>query len=287
MNIKQLNSYARLGRIRISLVAGVSAMTGYILAAYSLRPGIYISGIGVFLLACGASALNQYQERDLDALMDRTRSRPLPTGTRTVGEALLFAGGTAVSGLILIAVSGGIPGLLLGIFAIAWYNGLYTNLKKRTAFAAVPGALVGAVPPVIGWHAAGGSLSDPGLIVLCLFFFIWQVPHFWLCAASLAEQYRRAGLPAVTSVFSEKQLSRVLFIWIAATAVCALLFVPYGLALHNAIRYLLTAASLGLTLQATGILREKRGNAVYGYAFTGINIYMLAVTALLFADRLI
>jgi protoheme IX farnesyltransferase len=262
-------------------------MTGHILAAYSLRPGILITGIGVFLLACGASALNQYQEQDIDALMDRTRSRPLPSGTITAGGALLFAGGSALCGLSLIFVSGGVPGLLLGFFAIAWYNGLYTNLKRKTAFAAVPGALVGAVPPMIGWQAAGGSLSDPGLIVLCLFFFIWQVPHFWLCAAGLSEQYRRAGLPAVTSVFSERQLSRVLFIWIAATAVCALLFVPYGLALHTTIRYLLAAASLALALQALGILRKKTGASVYVRAFAGINIYMLAVTALLFADRLI
>lgn len=287
MSAGRFNRYARLGRMRISLAAGLSAMTGYILAAYVLQPGIFISGIGVFLLACGASALNQYQERDIDALMERTWIRPLPAGTLTAGEALLFAGGSAVSGLILISVSGGIPGLLFGLFSIAWYNGLYTNLKKSTAFAAVPGALVGAVPPVIGWHAAGGSLSDPGLIVLCLFFFIWQVPHFWLCAASLSEQYRRAGLPAVTSVFSEKQLSRVLFIWVVSTAVCALLFVPYGLALHATIKYLLAAASLGLALQAFGILRKKRGAPVYAHVFAGINIYMFAVTALLFADRLI
>ncbi len=262
-------------------------MTGYILAAYSLRPEIWITGLGVLLLACGASALNQYQERDIDALMDRTRSRPLPSGTMTAGEALLFAGGTAASGLVLILAAGGVSGLLAGLFAISWYNGLYTNLKRRTAFAAVPGALVGAVPPVIGWQAAGGSLTDPGLLVLCLFFFLWQVPHFWLSAASLAGQYRSAGLPAVTSLFSERQLSRVLFIWIAATAVCALLFVPFGLALQNTSRYLLAAAALGLSLQASPLLRTKHSTAVYDHTFAGVNLFMFAVTALLFADRLL
>jgi len=287
MSARLLVSYARLGRMRISLAAGLSAMTGYILAAYSLQPAIFIVGIGVFLLACGASALNQYQEQDIDALMERTRSRPLPSGMITAGGALLFAGGSALSGLILISITGKIPGLLSGLFAVAWYNGLYTSLKRKSAFAAVPGALVGAVPPVIGWHAAGGTLPDPGLIVLCIFFFIWQVPHFWLCAASLAEEYRRAGLPAVTTVFSERQLSRVLFIWIISTAVSVLFFIPYGLALHNAVRYLLVAASLGLALQATGMLRKKRGVSVYAHSFAGINLYMFAVTALLFADRLI
>jgi protoheme IX farnesyltransferase len=286
-----LASYARLGRIRISLASGLSAMTGYFLAAYSLRPELFSKGIGaglgVFLLAVAASALNQYQEQDSDGLMERTRSRPLPSGEITPQRALLFTAGSGLAGLMLISFASGIPGLLAGLFAIAWYNGLYTNLKNMTAFAAVPGALVGAVPPVIGWQAAGGSMTDPGLVILCIFFFIWQVPHFWLRAASLAEQYRSAGLPAVTAVFSERQLSRILFVWIIATAVSALFLVPYGLALHTASRYLLAATSLGLGLQAFGMLRKKTGSPVYARTFTGINLYMLAVAALLCADRLI
>ncbi|MBA4373336.1 MAG: protoheme IX farnesyltransferase [Thermodesulfovibrio sp.] len=287
MNMASLGSYANLGRLRISFATGLSAMTGYVLTAYALRPGIFLIGLGVFLLSCGASALNQYQERNIDGLMDRTKSRPLPSAALTVRDALLFAGGTAVAGLTLISVSGGMPGILLGLFAIAWYNGFYTHLKRITAFAAVPGALVGAIPPAMGWLAAGGSLKDPGLSVLGLFFFIWQVPHFWLSAAAHAEELSGADLPAVTSVFSERQLSRILFIWILATAIAALLFVPFGLTLHRTSSYLLAAVSLGLTFAAAHILKTTKEARVYTHTFTGINIYMFAVIALLFADRVV
>ncbi len=283
----RLRIYARLGRVLISLVAGFSAMTGYILAAYSLRPEIIITGSGVFLLSCGASALNQYQERSTDKLMDRTKGRPLPAGMITVGEALLFSVGSGVAGLFLVFIAGSVAALLLGLFALFWYNAMYTYLKTKTAFAAVPGALVGAVPPAIGWHAAGGGFSDPALIILCLFFFLWQVPHFWLIAATLSAQYRSAGLPAVTTVFSEQQLSRILFIWIASTAVCALFFVPFGLILHIPVKYFLAAASLCLVLQGLGILRKKADFAIYRRILSGINGFMFIILALLFADRIL
>lgn len=285
MSSAACSNCVRLARPRISVAAGVSAVTGYIVAAWTPGPRMFLAGFGVFLLSCGASALNQYQERAVDGLMERTKNRPLPAGTLTNGAALLFAAGTAAGGLVLMALAGGAAGVLLGLFALAWYNGLYTKLKQLTAFAAVPGALVGAVPPVIGWQAAGGGFSDPALLVLCLFFFIWQVPHFWLAAAGLAAEHRRAGLPAVTEVFSEKQLSRVLFIWIMATAVSALLFIPFGLTLHQASRYLLAAFSLGLALAAVSLLRMPSGGRTYARTFAGINMYMFSVTALLFADR--
>jgi len=287
MKRTELINYAALGRLRISFASALSAMVSYILASFHPGPGMFVTGMGVFLLSCGASALNQCQEKDTDALMERTRKRPLPSGRLSAGRALYFSAVCSAAGLGLIFMSGGTAAAAAGLFALAWYNGLYTSLKRRTPVAAVPGALVGTVPPVIGWHSAGGNLSDPGLFALCLFFFLWQVPHFWLYAASLAEDYGRAGLPAVTSVFSERQLARIVFIWIAASAVGALLFVPYGLTLHLPAGYLLAAASFLLILQGSGILKKKEGDAAYRRALAGINIYLISVMLLLFTDRII
>ena len=279
--------YATLGRVRISLAAAGSAMVARLLASYHMGSGILVTGLGVFLLACGASGLNQYQERETDRLMDRTKKRPLPAGTLTIAEALAFIAACSMVGLVCLYLSGGIFGTAAGLFALLWYNGLYTGLKRKTAFAAVPGALVGAIPPAIGWHAAGGGLSDPGLYVLCLFFFLWQVPHFWLFAMQFGEQYRQAGLPAVTTVFSERQLARIVFIWTASAAVGPLLFVPFGLTLHGPVGYLLAAASLGLVLQAGRLLGRGRFTSSGRSLLSGINVYLVVVMALLFADRVI
>jgi protoheme IX farnesyltransferase len=282
----RLRIYSALGRVRISFLAALSAMSGYILTSFSVSPGMFLTGAGVFLLACGVSALNQYQERDTDALMERTKYRPLPMRKVTGREALFFSGTTALSGLLLIYFAGSFSGLLTGIFAVVWYNGLYTNLKKKTAFAAVPGALVGAAPPAIGWSAGGGSLTDPELTVLCIFFFLWQVPHFWLYAATYGKQYVKAGFPAMTSVFSARQLSRVIFVWISALAVSSLFFIPFGLTLHIQFRFFLVAASIWLIFQGVRMLAKGTWVAVYALVLGRINFYLLSVIVLLFADRI-
>jgi protoheme IX farnesyltransferase len=286
MKTAGLRVYAALGRLRISFLAALTTMTGYLLAAFSVRPGMFIVGAGVFLLASGASALNQYQEQGTDALMERTKMRPLPMSAVTGRAALFFSGGSAMSGLLLIFLAGGYSAVLIGLFAVAWYNGLYTSLKKRTAFASVPGALVGAAPPALGWSTGGGSLTDPGLLLLSLFFFLWQVPHFWLYAVNLKKQYAQAGFPLVTSVFSERQLSRIVFVWIASLSVCTLLFIPYGLTLHVPARFFLVAASLWLVLQGGRILLRSGDVTIYTIVLDRINLYLMAVMVLLFADRI-
>ncbi|MHB8880516.1 MAG: UbiA family prenyltransferase [Thermodesulfovibrionales bacterium] len=282
-----IRTLAGLGRVRISLAAGLSAMAGYVLAAYRPGPLMLFTGTGVFLLAAGASALNQYQERHTDALMQRTRHRPLPSGTMTVRGVLIFCGICMPAGLLLIFLAGGRAAAGAGIFAVIWYNGLYTNLKRVTAFAALPGALIGALPPLLGWNAAGGRLTDPGLLVLCLFFFLWQVPHFWLTAVRYADQYSYAGLPTPASVFSKRQLSRIVFVWIAAVAVSSLLFVPFGLTLHAPAGYALLIISGLLLLQGVSLITRREITTACGHTLKTLNLYLLAVMALFFADHLL
>jgi protoheme IX farnesyltransferase len=208
-------TYATLGRPQISLFAGFSAMLGYILAAYYVRTGMFETGLGVFLISCGSSGFNQCQEQKTDA--NGAHKKQASTGGSVASGGPNFPL-CVLAGLLSLLVAGGIEALCGGLFAISWYNGLYTVLKKRTAFATVPGALVGAIPPAIGWIAGGGSYADPILLALCLFFFLWQVPHFWLLAVACGRQYEQAGLPSLTGVFSEVQLRRIIFVWISATA---------------------------------------------------------------------
>jgi protoheme IX farnesyltransferase len=158
-------------------------------------------------------------------------------------------------------------------------------MKRKTAFAAVPGALVGTITPAIGWVAGNGSLSDPRLLSLCFFFFMWQVPHFWLLLLDHGEEYEKAGLPSLTGIFARTQLLRIIFIWIFATAVSCL-FLPFtGVIRTPLVALLLFGASLWLMAQ--GIMLFSVRESPSSVPFGRINAYMLLVMVLLSVDRLI
>jgi len=145
------------------------------------------------LLAAGTSALNQYVERDVDAKMRRTASRPLPSGQVQPGEALWLGVGLALAGAVYLALASGTLACLLGAFTCLSYLGVYTPLKSRTTWATFIGAFPGAVPPMIGWVAASGSLSK-GAWLLFGILFLWQFPHFDAIAWIYREDYARAGI---------------------------------------------------------------------------------------------
>jgi len=274
-----------LGKVRISLAASLSAMTGYVLAAYAIRPETFIVGIGVFLLASGASALNQFQEQDTDAMMERTRSRPLPAGKLAGPAALLFAIACSLAGLAVLYAVGNVIAVAGGFFAITWYNGLYTHLKKKTFYAFLPGALVGSISPALGWTAGGGVLSEP-IVALCIFFYLWQIPHSWLYAAEFRNDYTAAGLPSITSAFSPQQVSRIIFIWIAALGVSSLFLVPLGLVMQFPVRYMIVAAALWLIIQGSRLLGTEIGGPAYRTALRSVNLFMAIMMTLLVADKI-
>ncbi|HTZ39821.1 MAG TPA: protoheme IX farnesyltransferase [Syntrophales bacterium] len=281
---KTLRCSLCLCKAKISLFASLSAAMGFVLAAGDAAGFFCALCAGVFLLSCGACALNQYQERDLDARMARTAKRPIPSGrirpenALAIALLLLLAG----EGLLLFTGTAIVP--LLGVAAVLWYNVLYTGLKKKSAFAVVPGALVGAIPPAMGWAAGGGSMADPALASLAFFFFIWQVPHFWLHLLSYGEDYRAAGLPALSDVFVDAQLKRLTFQWVAATAVSALLLGLCGLMQSPLAKIFLFVVSLWPVSE--GITLLIRGEASHSKIFRHINYYMLLVMTLAFLDRL-
>jgi protoheme IX farnesyltransferase len=283
MYLKIFTSYYQLCKIRIAFFSGLSAVAGYVLVAAHLQVQLVIVFAGVFLLASGASGLNQCQERATDALMSRTKDRPIPSGRIRPHNALLFSIMLAASGIyILYAGCGSMPAML-GLIATIWYNGVYTLLKKKSAFAAIPGALTGAMPPAIGWVAAGGQLSDPRLSAISLFFAIWQIPHFWLLLMNHGNEYRDAGLPSLTLILSRAQIARIVFQWIAATAVCGPALCLFGLAQSSLIQYSLLASSTLLILQGAGIARNS---GIARSVFVRLNAYMIVVIGLLVSDRL-
>jgi len=281
-----LKPYFALCRIYIALFSAGSAAVGWMLFRGRPDAAVSIPGGAVFLLACGASALNQIQERTIDAAMERTRKRPLPSGLFSPKKAVALAMLLIVAGLGLAAAAGAVP-FALSLISLFWYNGLYTYLKRATAFASVPGAVVGMIPPAIGWTSAGGGLLDGRLGIVCVLFFLWQIPHFWLLLLKHGEEYERAGLPSLTRVMPKQQIARITFAWIVAASLGSL-----ALPLYGSLRSPLACFSL-VPLAAWVIGNGKtlitRHSMPYPAPrlFRTINLYLLLLMTLLTLDSVL
>lgn len=276
-----------LSKIRISQLVALSALLGYILATGTISWGVWLPVVGTFLLAAGSSALNQLQERNYDRMMHRTRQRPLPAGKISAQHALLIATGLLAAGAILLGASAGPVALLLGLFNVAWYNGVYTPLKRITAWAIFPGSLIGAIPPVIGWVAGDGKLSDPLIWAVALFFFVWQVPHYWLLLANFGEDYRRADFPTLTEKYARTTFARITWIWIIATTFTSLLIPLTGIHHSNLLDLGLIGVAVWLLWEVRALLAGPLSAKIFRAAFLKINVYMLLVMMVLTLDRLI
>lgn len=236
-------------RLRLSLMVAASALAGY--ALYPLRGGWTEAMApigGVLLLAAGCSALNQWQERRSDALLQRTRLRPLASQRLSPGAGLAIAIALLSLALLLLARSENRLVFGLGLFAIVWYNGVYTGLKQRSALALLPGALCGAIAPLIGWSAAGGALDDYRIVLLAGTLVLWQIPHFWSFACRHRADYLRSKLPSLFTLFNDGQIRRLGMLWSAALLVATGQLLAFDILVHPAARLLLVlvvAAGLG------------------------------------------
>ena len=220
---------SRLFRLPLALMNGIAALGGYCLfPAPRSVVSMLAAWVGVTLLAMGGAALNQVLERDIDALMVRTRLRPLPRGEMTPAAAASIGCGAIMAGAATLIKAGGLLPVLLGLAALVWYLSVYTPLKRCTPLALPLGALCGAVPPLIGWCLAGGEPTDFRIVTLAGLFFIWQIPHFWLLQERHAADYRRAGIPLFAirpGLFS---------LWLVALTATALLLPAFGIVGHHA-----------------------------------------------------
>lgn len=276
-----------LGKIRITSFVALSTLVGYILYSEKLSWQMILPTLGVFVLSCGSSALNHYQERSTDALMDRTKGRPIPSGRISANNAFLISLIMILSSLLIIYFSSNIAALILSLIALIWYNFIYTPLKKKFAMAVVPGSVIGAIPPMIGYVYAGGSPFDIQILSLSLFFFIWQIPHFWLLLLIFNKDYERAGFPTLTKIFSDSQLSRITFMWVAALAVSCLLIIAFNVS-HNFYSMIaLIFLSIWLIIETRHILTRYIEKFILREAFIRINLFVLAVIIIISIDKLL
>jgi len=194
-----LADFLALTKPRLNFLVVVTSAAGYYLGSNSIVAPLDLLAMaravaGTALVAGSAAVLNQLYERDTDRLMRRTRMRPLPDGRVTTGEAQVFGLVLAGAGLAVLALGANLLPTSLALATLVTYLAIYTPMKRRSEMATLVGAVPGALPPLIGWAAARGSVTPGGLALFAIVFF-WQIPHFMAIAWMYRDDYRKAGFP--------------------------------------------------------------------------------------------
>ncbi len=219
-----------LAKPRLNVLAVATVGIGYYLGAGTVDLGVLISVLaGSGLVAAGGAAFNQVAERDLDALMTRTRSRPLPLGGISPAAGQIFATVLSIAGLIVLALGANPLAAAVALATLVNYAWIYTPLKRRTPWAVLVGAVPGALPPVIGWAAATGALTVEAWLLFGIVF-AWQLPHFHSLAWLHRDDYARAGFRVLAVVDPNGRRTGLESVfWASALAGLSLLAAPVGL----------------------------------------------------------
>ncbi|MCF8294436.1 MAG: protoheme IX farnesyltransferase [Bacteroidales bacterium] len=277
---KHLELFLALGKVRITFAVTLSTLTGYLLYARSFTADLIYPLVGVFFLSAASAALNQWQERKYDAMMQRTATRPIPTGTVSKAYVFSYIFILWLAGSLILYVQSGLTPMLLGWLTFFWYNAIYTPMKRRSVFAVIAGALIGALPPMIGYTAAGGAWYQTEILIVAFFFFIWQVPHFILLVLRLGEQYEAAGYPTLTQYFNETQLKGIVFSWITGTVFTAFLLPVFHIINNPFITGALLLFSIALMVMSRSLISTVL-QFRFRSLFLNINLYLLVIMILI------
>jgi protoheme IX farnesyltransferase len=264
----------------------LTGFTGYFIRDSRIDLKIIFVTISILFLAISASVLNQVLEADLDRKMKRTMDRPVPSGKITAANAFIFFLIMLFSGSCIIYFTANLLSLIVGLFTILWYDGIYTYSKRITAFAVVPGAITGALPPLIGWVAAGGGLLDKTIVFVEFLFFIGQVPHFWLLILKYGEEYEKAGIPALTGVLTRPQINRLTFTWVVTSVSAALFLCHFGIIQAGFIIAILVVASVIIIWQFSELLKISGEKISFRKYSVLLDSYFLLMLLLLISDKL-
>ena len=285
-SIAGVGDYIELMKPRVMSLVVFTALVGLVVAPVPMHPVMAFTALLCIAVGAGAAgALNMWYDADIDARMARTAARPIPAGRLARGEALAF-------GLTLAGFSVVVLGLLVNVFAalllaatIGFYVGVYTIwLKRWTPQNIVIGGAAGALPPVIGWAAATGSVAIEPLL-LFLIVFLWTPPHFWALSLYRADDYARAGVPMLPVVAGAAETRRQIFRY-------TLMLTPVGVAPwlfgYAGAVYGITAALAGAAMIALAIRvhNEARGHAASKQMFGFSILYLFLLFAMLLVDRM-
>jgi heme o synthase len=280
-------AYISLTKPDVTFLVVLTTVAGFYLGSETPLDRVLLlhTLLGTTLVAAGTAALNHYFERSSDARMRRTSSRPIPLGQLRPAEALVFGAGLALMGTAYLALLANGLASVLAIAASITYLGVYTPLKKRTTLATAIGAFPGAVPPLIGWAAARGSLSLEAWILFGILF-LWQFPHFLAIAWMYREDYARGGIrmlpvvdPAGTATFTQIVVTAALLVPVS------LLPAVVGMA---GIRYFFGAVLLGMVLVQVCLWAARtKSNARAKWLMHATVAHIPLLLGLLMLDKLV
>ncbi len=279
-----LGDYIALLKPRVMSLVVFTGFVGLYLAPAHLNPVLQATAILCIAVAAGAcSAINMWYDRDIDALMARTRERPLPAGRMAPGDALGFGAVLAGGAVIVMALALNWAAAALLALTIAFYVFVYTMwLKRRTPQNIVIGGAAGALPPIVGWAAATGSVGLPALVLFALIFF-WTPPHFWALSLYRAGDYARAGVPMLPVVAGAAETKRQMLIYTLVLWPLALAPTWLGVEgrLYGAAALVLSAAFTALALLVLRETGERWARRMFGFSI----LYLFLLFALMLADR--
>ncbi|MDB6113445.1 MAG: ctaB [Lacunisphaera sp.] len=279
--------YLELTKPRLSMLSVTTAMVGYLSAVsyWEWARTIWLM-IGTAFCAGGVAALNQWMESDRDALMQRTADRPIPRGIIAPGSAFVVGWGLCVLGLGMLFKQVNGPSAFLALATIVAYLAIYTPAKKWSRWSTEIGAISGALPPMIGWAAAGRSNAPLGWTLFAILF-TWQMPHFFALAWTYRKDYAAAHFPILSVVDpSGRRVSRRAFIWTVLLVAASVLPTLLG---YCSWYYFAFAAALGLWILRSAVIflnPAKRETEARRLFFISI-AYLPLLLGLLVADRYI
>jgi protoheme IX farnesyltransferase len=277
--------YVALTKPRIVVLLVVTALAAMLIAAPGrVSPWLVVLTLtGGALSAGAANALNQVLDRDIDAVMARTRRRPLPAGRVPPAYAVAFAILLGVAAFVELAVLVNLQAAVLALAALLFYVGVYTVwLKRRTPQNIVIGGAAGAVPPLVGWAAVTGRIEVPA-VLLFLIVFLWTPPHFWALALWRRDDYARAGVPMLPVVAGDVRTHRQILTYTVLLVACSLLLWALG---YLGPVYALTALALGAGFVVLAVRLVREGSVpaavrVFGYSV----VYLALLFAAMVVDR--
>jgi len=286
-----LADYLALTKPRLNFLVVATSAAGYYLGA-AARPDLLslsalgpmtVAVAGTALVAGGAAVLNQLYERDTDAMMRRTRLRPLPDGRVAPSDARAFGFALSAIGLALLAARANLLAAALALATLVIYLTIYTPMKRRTSLATLVGAVPGALPPLIGWTASHGDVSVGGAALFAIVF-LWQIPHFMAIAWLYRDDYSKAGFPMLPVIEPEgRRAGRQAVIYAAALVPVTLVPALVGV---SGLIYAGIALVLGVVLLALAIrFAMTRSDQSARALFLGSIVYLPLLWIAMIANR--
>ncbi len=280
----QLGAFFELTKPRITFLILVSTALGFYLGSQGKINSnqFAFTMVGTFLLAGGAGAINHFVEKDLDKLMDRTQSRPIPAGIISGKNALFFGVSITIIGFIILAALVNHLTAILGLITVLLYIFIYTPLKKITWLNTTIGAIPGAMPALGGWAASANAL-DPNAWILFSILFLWQHPHFYAIALMCKEDYKKAGFQMLPIIENESNRTNRQILWHAFLLIpVSLFFVVTGI-LGEIYFWGASALGFGYLISGIPLLRDTTVDNAKLLLKTSV-IYLPALLIVIFID---